>query len=167
MYDRPLSPSELEQLACELQDFARHLYSSDPFRRLYSLTDDEIRGKKPTFAIIALADAAGGACVFEYQPWACGFTPVETADPVSDYLAVYECWATDLLATLRAEISSFALGFGRYRGWNANPDAFHFTLSTRLFEYAHPLRQPERFLALYRRTLADLAAPSVRVAWNG
>jgi hypothetical protein len=140
----------------ELDGFAAYLYASPPFRRLYSLTKDDLRGRKPTFAFVLRADAYDGAFVLEYEPQSCSFVPVECAQPTDEYLAVFECWATDMLAFLRGELSSASLVFGRHRQWNGNPDAFDFTVSNQLFEYMHPLRHPQRFLTLYRKTLAGL-----------
>jgi hypothetical protein len=86
---------------------------------------------------------------------------------VSDYLAVFECWATDLLASFRCEISSTALPFARSRTWNASPRAFVFDVNHYLFEYIHPLRFPGRSLELYRRTLARLPEPARRIPFAG
>jgi hypothetical protein len=156
---RELPEEELPALEVALDELAAHLYARELFRRLYSRSAEELRGRKPTLALALLADVEGGAWVYEYEPQGCRFTPVESADPASEYLAVYECWATDLLATLRAEISPSALGFGRSREWNANPEVLSVNFNVVLFEHAHPLRYPARFLALYQRTAAALAAP--------
>ena len=162
-----LPESELDALQEGLDGFARHLYAHQPFRRLYSLTHDELKGRKPTFALVLRADGQGGAYVYEYTPQACAFVPVDSHDPPSDYLAVYECWATDLLAFLRCEISSTALTFGHSRAWNANPEAFSFGLNHPLFEYVHPLRMPDRALRFYRRLLAAQPAPGVVIPAAG
>lgn len=164
-----LAESDVPALERELARFARHLYASDTFRRLYSLTAADLGGKKPTFALLLKADESDGAFVMEYEPQSCSFVSVDCNDPIGTYLAVYECWATDLLAHLRAEISPNAIGFGRHREWNANPEAFRFSLEDRLFEYMHQLRHPKRFLALYRRVLAaqpDVPLP-IRAARRG
>lgn len=93
--------------------------------------------------------------------------PVESEDPASDYLAVYECWATDLLAFLRCEISSTSLCFAHSRSWDANPDAFSFNLTHPLFEYVHPLRLPERALNFYRSVLSRQSEPAETVRFKG
>ena len=117
---------------------------------------------RSTFAL-TLRDGEG-AYVFEYQPQGCRFVAVASTDPVADYLAVFECWASDMLALLRAEVASTTLMFGRSRHWNANPARFAFAPGMALLEYAHPLRLGEPFLALYRRILAALPdeEPAIR-----
>ena len=97
---------DLDALGEELAGLARNLYAKDQFRRLYSLTEEELEGRRPTIVLTLLADEDGGAYFYEYMQQACNFIQVQTEDPVRDYLAVYECWATDLLAFLRCEISS-------------------------------------------------------------
>ena len=111
---------ELDALEEELAGLARHLYAKDQFRRLYSLTEGDRENRKPTIVLALLADEDGGAYFYEYVPQACNFVQVQTEDPAGDYLAVYECWATDLLAFLHCEISSTALSFGHSRSWGAN-----------------------------------------------
>src|SRR5262249_46587280 len=148
----------------ELDRFAGHLYGSTLFRRLYSLSAKDAGGKKPTVALTLRHGDDGGAFVYEYEAQACRFRPVTVSDPVSEYVAVYECWATDLLALLRGEVASTALLFARCRHWNACPDVLGFDLDHFLVEYAHPLRQPERFLALYRKILAGLPPAAGRIS---
>lgn len=155
---------DLDALERELAGLATHLYGRNLFRGLYSLTATDAPGRKPTIAVVLLADEDGGAYVFEYAPQACRFVPVASADPVGDYLAVFECWATDLLAFLRCEISPTTLGFAYSRVWNADPSAFRFDIEPLLFEYVHPLRMPDRWLATYRRTVAALQTPPRQVS---
>ena len=69
-----------------------------------------------------------------------------------------------MLALLRAEIASTALLFARCRHWNASPEVLGFDFDLFLIEYAHPLRQPERFTQLYRKVLAALPEPAQRIA---
>jgi hypothetical protein len=145
-----LSESERRELEGELARFALHLYASTVFRALFSLNEDDLRGRKPTFAFVLLGDDDGGAYVYEYQPQACSFVAVECVDPPREYLAVYECWGTDLLRYLRSEVATNTLSFGRHREWNANPELFLFDVNRLLFEYNHPMRNPGGFLQLYR-----------------
>jgi hypothetical protein len=147
---KTFKPAENEALQGELDLFARHLYGGLVFREMYSLNHGELGKRKPTFAISALVDARSSAQVFEYEPHACRFRRVECRDPVTEYWGVYECWASDLLAFLRAEVSSTTLSFGRSRIWNGTPASTRFPIQRELFVYAHPLRMPERFLQLYR-----------------
>jgi hypothetical protein len=152
-----LAPAEVAALETELQQFADHLYARGHFRRLYSLDERDI-GCEPTFAVVARLPEPQADLVFEYVPQACAFRRVDCEDPVTRYLAVYECWATDLLAHLRCEMSPSALYFARSRSFNQAPAQLAFDLNHALFEYAHPLRQPARCLARYRRTLAAIAS---------
>lgn len=154
---------DLEALVRELDGFAGHLYASDFFKRQYSLNEEDRKGREPTLAFSLLADSEGGAYTFAYEPQGCRFVPREVADPEAAFLGVYECWASDLLAFFRAEISVVSLSFGRSRQWNANPLAVPNNVNTILFEYVHPLRHPERFLELYRRVLAGLPEDVTRI----
>jgi hypothetical protein len=156
-----LTDEELDELARELDGFAAHLYGRTPFRGLCSqiaATD----GRKDTFALLLRADAAGGAYVFEYDLRACRFEPASASDPVAEYLAVHECWATDLLETLRGGISPTAIPFGRFRSWSADWRSFALDLNVATFEYAHPLRHPARYQELYRRSAARFEADGIR-----
>ncbi len=156
---------ELTALGGELQALARHMHGGPQFREVYGLTHDDAKGREPTVAIVARS--GDGAFVFAYEPQGCRFVATEVADPAGHYLAVFECWATDLLALLRAEVSANTLLFGRSRMWNANPSAFGLTLPGDLLLYAHPLRHPERFLALYRSVHAAQPEAPVRIAFAG
>lgn len=148
-----LSETERHELEAELARFALHLYASTVFRALFSLNEEDLRGRKPTFAMVLLGDDKGGAYVYEYQPQACSFVAVECVDPPREYLAVYECWGTDLLRYLRSELATNTLSFGRHREWNASPDVFLFDVNRLLFEYNHPMRNPSGYLELYRSVL--------------
>ncbi len=149
-----LSPEEMTALREELDRFAAGLYGGQTFRALHSLQEAELGDRVPTFAMVLRADDAGGAYVFEYVSQACAFVPVECPSPTRRYLAVYECWATDLLDTFLVRQSQNDLSFGRSRTWNADPERLQFSLSRELFVYVHPLRFPARFLDLYRRAIA-------------
>jgi hypothetical protein len=156
-----LAEGELAALEGELAAFAAFLYAREPFRRLYSLSAEELEGRRPTFAFVLRADEDGGVYVYEYEPRDCRFRAVDSEDPVSEYLAVYECYASDLLALLRAEISQDSLTLGRCRQWMVDLDLFDLDLYLML--YAHPLRQTARYLALYRRVLAAQPTAPLRI----
>jgi hypothetical protein len=155
---------DLPALEEELEGFAGFLYASFPFRRLYSLRAAEHEGRAPTIALHLRTDGAGGRVVLAYRPEACRFERVACDDPAGEYLAVYECWATDLLAQLRGEIASASLALGRSRQLAAGAEPFDLDLY--LMMYAHPLRHPARFLALYRRVIAAQppGPPPIRAA---
>jgi hypothetical protein len=161
-----LSEPERHALEHELARFAQHLYASTVFRALYSLNEDELCGTKPTFAFVLLDGDEGGAYVYEYEPQSCSFIAVESVDPPTEYLGVYECWASDLLRYLRAELATNTLSFGRHREWNINPGAFLFDVNRLLFEYNHPMRNPAGYLQLYQRVLARQAKLDAHVAFS-
>jgi L-ascorbate metabolism protein UlaG (beta-lactamase superfamily) len=157
-----ITDAELGSLREELARFAAALYASHTFRTLHSLQEAELGDRDATFALVLRADDQGGAYVFAYSSQECAFVPVDCLAPTERYLAVYECWATDLLDNFLVRQSQNALAFGRSRTWNAAPDRFPFNLTRELFVYTHPLRFPERFLDLYRR-LTPASARSARV----
>ena len=106
-----LGPGELEALQAELDLFATYLHVRR-FSRAGNMIPREIRqGRSPTLAIVARD--GDGAYVWAYEPQACRFTAVEVEDPAATYAIVFECWATDLLASLRCEVSANTLLFGR------------------------------------------------------
>lgn len=162
-----LTPLERGQLEEELDNFAAHLYGSPLFRSLYSMHRDDCQGRESTFALMLLCGEEKEAYVYEYEPQGCGFRAVVCEDPVSKYLAVYECYAADLLALLRAEISQNTLTFARARYWNANPEKFNFDVGRALIEYISPLRHPARFEKLYKKVLAEQPEATYRVPFSG
>jgi hypothetical protein len=153
------SESDLPLLQNELNRFAEYLYGTTPFQQLYSMTEEDFKGKLPTFALNLLANEEGASYTFAYEPQSCSFVLVECEDP-GEFYAGLECWASDLLAHLCFEISPNAIGLGRCRAWNINPEAFSMDINTHLFIYAHQLRHPKRALELYRKILASLPAPN-------
>ncbi len=145
-----LTAAELDVLREELDRFAAALYAGLTFRALHSLQEADLGDRQPTFALVLRVDDQGGAYVFAYSSPDCAFVPVDCSSPTERYLAVYECWATDLHDNFLVRQSQNALAFGRSRTWNAAPDQFPFNLTRELFIYTHPLRFPARFLELYR-----------------
>jgi hypothetical protein len=161
-YPSFLSPCafDREALRGELAAFAAYLYSSKLFRALYSLDPEELGGRRATFAVVALSD--GDPYVYEYDPTSCTFVVADSDDPVAEYVGGIECWGGDLLAVLRGEAPPSAIVFGRGRSWNALPERCDIGW-TELWSFCHPLRWPERFLALYRRLFAAHADAAVCV----
>jgi len=153
---------DLDELQRELDDFAAFLYGTRTFRELYSCDSAELGERRPSFALVLLADSAFRAYVFEYQPHACRFAPVKSRKPAHEYVAGMELWATDFLAICRGELGPHAIPFGRGRVWKAG-GRLHASFRDFCL-YFHPLRRPARFLRLYRRLLdqADGAPPLVR-----
>lgn len=160
-----LSPEDFAQLIDELAAFAAHLYGQGTFRGLHSLSGALIEGRRPTVAIVCRVDE--GAVTMAYSPTQRAFHPVRCERPTEEFIAGIECWASDLLGLFRVEFSAAALLFGRYRSWNALPDRFALHLVGELMHYAHPLRQPERYEALYRRLIARDAPRPTRVRATG
>jgi hypothetical protein len=128
-----LTDDELPILKEELDRFAAGLYGGQTFRALHSLQEAEIGDREPTFAMVLRADDRGGAYVYAYSSQDCAFLPVECDKPTRRYLAVYECWATDLLDSFLVRQSQNDRGFGRCRTWNADPERFPFNLHRELF----------------------------------
>src|SRR5262249_13545308 len=98
--------------------------------------------------------------VFEYDPTRCRFTTlgaVAVGEPRASYLAGFECWASDLLATLDGSIGPIALMFGRARLWNALPRRFHFDIFPELYRANHPLRRPADYARTYERIWRSVA----------
>lgn len=156
-----LAEGELELLRQELDRFAAALYAGHSFRCLHGLQEAALGDREPTFALVLRANDQGGAYVFAYRSQECDFVPVDCSTPTERYLAVYECWATDLLDNFLVRHSQNILAFGRSRTWNAAPELFPFNLTRELFVYTHPLRFPRRFEALYQRAIAEICAHSV------
>jgi hypothetical protein len=146
-----LGEDEAQRLLQELQGFAAALYGGPLFRSLLSL--DETIEHKPTWALV-LQDG-DAAFVLEYDPSACAFVPVDEADPVATYLAVFECWAADLLDTFEVRMSQDAIGLGRHRIF-CHDLSIDCGMNQALFTYVHPLRFPDRFLAFYRQLIEEL-----------
>lgn len=149
-----LPPDALPALHHELDRFAAYLYGTPLFRALHALDDAELGARRPTFCVVLRVGDAGDAYVFEYVPQGCCFERVTGRDPVEDYVGGYELWASDLLAIARCELGAYAVPFGRARLWNALPPD---RLRLSMLEFClfhHPLRAPDRALALYRHQLA-------------
>lgn len=147
-----LGAGEIAELSEHLRDFARYLFGGRIFTGLASAAG-HIGRRRTAFALVLLAGGGRRPHVFEYQPESCGFVPVRCDDPPGRYVAGIECWATDLLATLRGELGPSAIVFGRGRAWSFAPRSVPVQLSL-LWNFFHPLHRTESFLGLYRRLLA-------------
>jgi hypothetical protein len=150
-----------------LGEFARYLYGSSLFLEAYVLDARATHGRRPTMAFVLLEgdDVAGGhaagGTVWGWDASGCRFTREACGRPEDEFVAGARCWASDLLAVLEAEMPAASLTVGRMSGWNALPERLRFDLPNLLHVYCHPLRRPERFLALYR-ALVSGRAPEVR-----
>jgi Beta-lactamase superfamily domain len=160
---RELDGREHEQLRRGLDELAGALVGGTIFRALHSLPEDTIEDRAPTFALVLRHGAGDERLVYAYVPSGCTFDP-GVAGARDAYLAGMECWATDLLAVLRGEMSPIALTYGRARLWNALPERVHFDLFQELYRVSHPLRRPAEALAMYQRRWKESAgvAPTIR-----
>ncbi len=160
---RDLASGELDALTVALQELAATLVGGILFRSLHSLLTVMTAGRKPTFAL-SLRDGTDGATHrFAYDANDCAFVACGPGAPQAVYLAVMECWATDLLAVLRGELGPITLAYGRARFWNAMPHGFRFDLFEAMYRMSHPLRRPAAFLKTYRGLMERHAAATPRV----
>jgi hypothetical protein len=160
-----LDDEQLAALSGELDSLAAYLHGRKGFRRGFSLAHDELGGREPTLAIVTWTD--DGAFVWAYQAQGCRFVSVDEADPMSRYAGVFECWASDLLAVLRAELSANTLLFGRARARFGIPDRYPYSLFDEILRYVHPLRHPARFRALYERVRSRFEDVEPVIRWGG
>ncbi len=160
---RALADGDAERIAAGLDELARSMVGGALFRGLCSVQDDELAGRRPTFAFALRDEARAVPLVFEYAPNACRFVPGD-ARARATCLAGLECWAADLLAVLRGELGPIALTFGRARLWNALPARFNFDVFGALYGVSHPLRRPDEYAATYARLWETCAAapPSIK-----
>ena len=165
---REMESSERELLEQRLQEFAGSLLGGAIFRSLYSLLDDQAKGRILTFAFVLRDSRSNEPYVYEYVPSACAFVRGQgTATPEETYLAGLECWGTDLLAILGGELGPIALNFGRARLWNASPDLFDFDVFGDLHRFSHPLRRPAEYLRTYRRLWAKCGDVEPAIFYRG
>jgi Beta-lactamase superfamily domain len=156
---RTLDPGALERLLHELRDFARYLYGTAAFRSLCSLPTDPPQGPRPAFCFALRHGDGGPRLVLRHDPGTCAFVPHEHHDPIAEFMAGIECWATDLLAFLEGELGPTGLcAAGRLRQWSHDPGRLRVSAHD-LWMFGHPLRRPHATAALYRRLL--LAEPPV------
>lgn len=149
--------AQLEALLVELEDFARYLYGTAVFRSLCSMPTriDEVAA---AVGFSLRVDDTDGREILRYEPGSCSFVREPEGDPQRALLSGIECFATDLLAFMRGELSPSALCYaGRVRTWNRAPARLWFS-PQELWMYGHPLRRVDRAAKLYRRLLA--AEPS-------
>jgi hypothetical protein len=150
---RSLADGEVDRLRVRLDELAGSLVGGRVFSGLCSLLVSECGERRPTFAF-CLRDGERRR-VLEYALDACKF--IDGVDEVErSYLAGLECWASDLLAVLDAELGPIALTFGRARVWNALPSRFQFDIFHDLHRFSHPLRRPAEYLRLYERLVAPV-----------
>jgi L-ascorbate metabolism protein UlaG (beta-lactamase superfamily) len=139
-----------------LNELAGSLVGGTLWRSLHSLYDEE---HKATFAFVLRN--GGERHVYEYVPEECRFAP---GSEEQAYAGRFECWAADLLAVLRGDMSAITLNFGRARLWNALPTKFRFAIFPELHRMSHPLRRPAAALENHRRLWAACreTAPTVK-----
>jgi glyoxylase-like metal-dependent hydrolase (beta-lactamase superfamily II) len=145
-----LEGDEPDQLRRGLDELAASFVGGTLFRGLHSLLEDTVEDRLPTFAFVLRHGAGDERLVRAYVPSGCTFA-LGADDAREAYLAGMECWATDLLAVLRGEMSPIALTYGRARLWNALPERLRFDIFPELYRVSHPLRRPVATLEMYRR----------------
>jgi hypothetical protein len=153
---RDFSADDLATLLEELRGFAAHLYGGEIFRALYA-ADHPASASSRAGVGFALRTSSGDLAL-AYRPEACAFEHVVGVDARAVFAAGIECWASDLYAVMRLELFSGYFLAGRYRQWNEVRDRMARELDLEIMVYTHPLRHPARTLALYRETVAELAA---------
>jgi hypothetical protein len=140
----------LGELEADLDDLAKFLYATKIFRTLYSLSEKNLDGRKPTFALILLAGASGEAFAYEYSAQRCAFVqPPQDEDFRASYAGVVVLWANDLLAAFRGWFEPRALSRAYRQYWHPRCASLHFPRDV-LWPYMHPLRHPDKVLARYR-----------------
>lgn len=141
-------------LPAALDELARFLYGSSLFTETYLLDTDATGGRRPTMAFVLyegdVGEGASAQTVWAWDASGCRFVPESSPRPEAEFVAGARCWASDLLAVLTVEMPAASLTLGRLSGWNAAPSRLRFDLPNLLHMFCHPLRAPERFLALYR-----------------
>jgi L-ascorbate metabolism protein UlaG (beta-lactamase superfamily) len=152
------------RLRVELEGFARFLFGRHTFRGLQTLALGRDYGAEvnPTFVFL-LRSGADDRTVFEYRPRECRFVEVACPNPRKTYVAGMEAWATDLLAVLEMALTSAEVfHLGGKTLWNQAAARFRFDVDTEIFLYRSPLRNPARYVQLYRRNLASRALQRIR-----
>lgn len=145
----------IPELEHGLRQLAEFMFDRPLFRRLYSFDRHSLSGRKPTFVWCLLADADGGAYVYEYRPSHCDFVAIEPDDDLHDkYVGVVISWSTDLLALFRGELDPRSIAQGYRAVWNPPCENAGF-FSHVLWPFFHPLRHAEGCLRQYRATLAE------------
>ena len=159
-----LSADERGRLPARLAELAAALVGGTLFRSLHSLLASELPGRRLTFALVVRDGDTRRA--YEYVPTRCDFEQVAPDDAAATYLAGLECWASDLLGVLDADLAAIALSFGRARLWNALPGRFNFDIFGELPRLSHPLSRPAAYARSYDRVWQAVAAtvPSIRGA---
>ncbi len=164
---RELEPAARERLLHELVDLARYLYGTPAFRSLCSLPTEPRGGRHPAWCLSLRHGDDDRRLVLRHRPEACDFVVHESLDPIAEFLAGLECWATDLLALLEGELGASALCFaGRLRQWNHDSRVLRVSAHD-LWMLAHPLRRPLAAARLYERLLHAEPPIVPRVAPRG
>lgn len=145
---RTVSEEEWLELRAALDVHATHFFSGQTFRRLMSgpTSRDGMRHAP----VLALRDDEQGLRLLMLDVPGSRFIPVEAEDPISEYVAGIECWASDLAAFFRGEVGGLRMIYGRMRYWNNGGVPFYEEFYTRM----HPLARPDVYLAQYRRLIA-------------
>jgi hypothetical protein len=152
----PGGPGDEDRVRSSLKELARFLVGSSLFVALHSITRAELDGKRRAF-VIGLEDPEDEeGRLYEYCPSRCDFVPASAA--VEEYAAGALCWRNDFLALMSAEVSAPAFIFGHLLEWVScqSPEPAAFAISPLLWRMIHPLRYPDAFSRMYRKSIAAL-----------
>lgn len=159
---RSLDAGERARLAALLRDFARFLYASPLFLALGRRAAPMGGASGGTVALSLLEGDDRRSTLLAYDARACRFVEAVGARQ-GDFLGGLEIWATDLLAILESRLAAARVLLGRVCAFGASRDGFRGDLVMPLFQYAHPLRDPEGYLEMYRAQAKHFASETVKV----
>ncbi|MCU0681618.1 MAG: MBL fold metallo-hydrolase [Polyangiaceae bacterium] len=163
---RPLfDDADLPRLTSALQALASFLYGRTLFRRLLSLSVDDLAGRQPTFLLLLHTDREGGTYAAEYDPSACAFRFLDGDDVrIEAYVGGFECWANDFLALADATFEPRIVSGRHVRHWSALPHVLPFDFEREaLWPFFHPLHRPDRCLRRYREVALEERDAPVQV----
>lgn len=150
--DGTFNDCQLAELEAALAEVAEYLYGGAFFRMLYSLSDDSLEHRKPTFAWIFFTNSVEQCYAFEYRPSHCDFAQVDDPAGLSDrYVGIVACWASDFVALARGTIEPRNIVKGFRESWYPQSSVSFF--ESVVWKFYHPLRHPGRVLQQYQRIL--------------
>lgn len=151
----PADMPDWTRLGACLETFARFLYARPVFAQTHSLPDAD--------ALAFVLHTQSAPAVFAYRPSAAAFERIDAADPCTQFLSGFECWASDLLALFEGRLGPSALCYsGRLRCWNRAADRLRVSPHL-LWLFSHPLHRPDVARALYDNVAASCGPVAVQV----
>lgn len=163
---------ELELIDERLQELAGFIYGRPLYRALLSLTAEQLGDRKRALVFLLLGcgedDKEQDVVAWEYRISECAFVPIQDiGDVYADYVGVLSCWGRDWLGLIEGKFEPRNL----VRAWNESwmSGWKHASFFTEVvWQFFHPLRQPQRTLQRYRACIAELPAveSSARIAFR-